>query len=150
MQMTWTIFKDSLTLIVAATAAAFGLRTYAANATTRRAEFLVDLHRSFFVEDKYRKIREILDSETDEAKREQARLILDEPEEFIEFLNYFELVAYLCQCKNLLFDDVEALLGYYFRLLIHLEAVRKYIRNRPRNGFEHLDALLGKIEATGE
>jgi hypothetical protein len=144
----WTIFKDGATLAIAAIGVGFGLRTYAINAATRRAEFLVDLHKNFFIEDTYRPLRQVLDSDTEQAVQDRARLIRDEPENFIEFLNFFELVAYLCECRNLKFKDVEALLGYYLRLLAHHKNVREYIRDKTRNGFEHLDVLLDKIEAT--
>jgi hypothetical protein len=144
----WTIFKDLGILAITASGAWFGLRTYATNALTRRAEFLVDLHKDFFVEEKYRPIRQVLDSETERAVQERVRLIREEPENFIEFLNFFELVAYLCKCKNLAFEDAEALLGYYLRLLVHRNNIREYIRDKTRNGFEHLDGLLDKIERT--
>lgn len=145
---TWTIVKDSATLLIASGTAYFGLKTYARNVRTRRAEFLVDLHKTFFIEEKYRRVRQILDSDSDDAAAVDARnlLIQDEPEDFIEFLNFFELVAYLEHCGNLSIEDVDALLGYYFKLLIHHTKIRDYIRDKLHSDFEHLDALLAKIE----
>jgi hypothetical protein len=144
----WTVFKDLASLVIAALGVGFGLQTYRINAATRRAEFLVDLHRNFFIEDTYKPIRQVLDSESEQAIQKLVRFIQEEPENFIEFLNFFELVAYLCKCKNLAFEDVEALLGYYLRLLIRRKNVREYIRDKTRNGFEHLDALLDKMQDT--
>jgi hypothetical protein len=138
--------KDVGSLVIAAIGGWYGLRTYRTNAATRRAEFLVDLHRKFFIEDKYRPIRQVLDSEAEQDILELAHFIGEQPEDFIEFLNFFELVAYLWKCKNLAFKDVEALLGYYLRLLIRHKYLREYIRDKTSNGFESLDALLDKIE----
>jgi hypothetical protein len=140
------VCKDGASLAIAAIGVGFGLQTYRTNAATRRAEFLVDLHRNFFIEDKYRPIRQVLDSEAEKDILELAHFIGEEPEDFIEFLNFFELVAYLWKCRNLAFKDAEALLGYYLRLLIRHKNLREYIRDKPRNGFESLDALLDKIE----
>lgn len=140
---TWTIFKDSATLVIALSIGAVGLFTFWKNARTRKAEFILDLHTAFFVDEnkKYRDIRLKLDSEDIKADEERARLVAEEPEEFTDFLNFFELVSYLHQQRHLSLRDVEALLGYYLRLLAHNREIRTYIHDKSK-GFEQLDTLL--------
>jgi hypothetical protein len=140
-----TFFKDSATLIIATGAACVGLWTYAKNAKTRRAEFMVDLHKSFFVEEKYKHIREVLDSDEEKDVEERKCWVSKEPEEFIEFLNFFELVAYLRQNKNLSIKDVKALFSYYLNLLNKHHEIRMYV-DKDKNSFEHLKKLLAKIK----
>ena len=51
---TWTIFKDSATIVVTLVSAVVALSVYWKNASTRRVEFLYDLHTSFFVNETYK------------------------------------------------------------------------------------------------
>lgn len=141
----WTIVKDSLTLLVTGTAVIVAAIGYLRNARTRRAEFLWDLHQSFFEKDTYKNVRRKLDETSAEAADDLDAYIESEAEEFTDFLNFFELVSYLEKKHNLSLQDVRALLGYYLSLLSNHQRVRSYIRN-PANGFEELDRLLGIIE----
>jgi hypothetical protein len=86
----------------------------------------------------------VFDDPSEEAATKRAKFAQDEPEEFTDFLNFFELVAYLKKRGNLSRRDIEALLGYYFTLLEKDPLIRDYIRN-PKNGFEQLDSLLAKL-----
>ena len=138
----WTIVKDTVTLLVGGAAALIAARGYKSNAQTRRAEFICRLHKSFFEDKTYRKVRQALDLDDEEAI---AAFVIEESDDFTDFLNFFELVAYLRRQKNLSFDDVEALLGYYLLLLCRKPALRGYIRDRT-HGFEELDNLLGMME----
>ena len=148
----FTIAIGFLTLSTGLIAAVIGLRTYRKNATTRRVEFLVDLHKDFFVESKYRAVRTSIDHTPKDEKQVRIReqLVSSEDEDFIEYLNFFELVAYLNECGNLSDSDVNALLGYYLRLLISHDEVYAYINDVQRNGFKHLKPLLAKIEKAGK
>jgi uncharacterized membrane protein YukC len=58
---TWTIFKDSATIVVTLVSAVVALSVYWKNASTRRVEFLYDLHTSFFVNETYKAVRKVLD-----------------------------------------------------------------------------------------
>ena len=140
----WTIFKDSATIIVALVSAIVALSVYWKNAITRRVEFLYDLHTSFFVNETYKAVRKVLDDSSEKAAARRAAFVRDEPEQFTDFLNFFELVAYLEQRRNLSLKDVEALLGYYLTLFEQHSDVRSYVRN-PKNGFEQLNGLLDKL-----
>ena len=109
------------------------------------AEFLVQLHKAFFIEEKYQPIRRVLDSGDEGVGSELAKLIDEDSEELIDFLNFFEFNAYLAKCGNISKHDLNAVLGYYFKLLKRRAALRSYIM-APENSFEHLKALLVKSD----
>ncbi|RXH54393.1 hypothetical protein [Granulicella sibirica] len=134
----WTVVKDIATFLVASTAALVAAFGYRKNAKTRRAEFLCQLHKAFFEEKTYKDVRRALDGTSGIAI---AAFVAGESDEFTDFLNFFELVAYLRRQNNLSFEDVQSLLGYYLDLLNQDATLRQYIRD-PRHGFEELNALL--------
>jgi hypothetical protein len=140
----WTIFKDSAALILTGSAALIAAVGYKRNANTRRAEFLCDLHKSFFEESTYKEVRRVLDESPEKSAARCAEFVTEEPEAFTDFLNYFELVAYLHKRGNLSTEDVKALLGYYLDLLKNNQGIRDYIRDR-KHGFEELNGLLDII-----
>ena len=138
----WTVIKDCLTLLITGVGGGLAVSGYLKNASTRRAEFLCDLHRAFFEGQTYKAVRRNLDDDSENADAKLRQLTRDQPEEFTDFLNFFELVAWLERQGNLSSGDVHALLGYYLDLLNRHEPIRAYIRN-PSNGFEELHRLLG-------
>jgi hypothetical protein len=89
---------------------------YLKNANTKRAEFLRDLHKSFFEDSKYDTMRRKLD---DAPEDERAVIVREGSEDSTRFLNFFELVAYFQKRRIISIEDVKALLGYYLRLLQH-------------------------------
>ena len=91
----WTVFKDCVNGLIAIAAASVALWNYRKNANTRRAEFLVALHQAFFVDNQYKQMRRLLDSDEDEQAAKLGAQILAESEQLTDFLNFFELVAYL-------------------------------------------------------
>ncbi len=142
----WTGLKDALTLIVAIIVASIALVTYRRNAMTKRAEFLTSLHRSFFVEETYKRTREVLDDDSPKGETLREAMVADQTAAFTDFLNFFELIAYFRTLGAYKEDDVRALLGYYLRLLKRSRSVYRYICDR-RNDFENLQALLARIES---
>ncbi|MBB5065647.1 hypothetical protein [Granulicella mallensis] len=129
--------------IVAAVSAGIAIRTYQKNTRTKEAEFISQLHRSFFVDETYKKIRNALDDDKKSASSKIDRLVSSESGEFTDFLNFFELAAYFESCGTLSAEAVEAMLGYYLNLLEENRLLRDYVKN-PHKGFEYLDKLLSK------
>jgi hypothetical protein len=74
----------------------------------------------------------VLDDTSEKAATKRATFVRDEPEQFTDFLNFFELVAYLKRRRNLSIKDVEALLGYYLTLFETHSDVREYIRKSKK------------------
>jgi hypothetical protein len=127
--------------IVAVSSAVIGLYTFWRSTRTKAAEFLSDLHRAFFVETTYKEVREILDDESESAQAKMAVLVEKEHADFTDFLNFFELVAYMGEVGTLSPKDVEALLGYYLDILNKKSLLHDYVRIE-KNSFQHLDMLL--------
>jgi hypothetical protein len=76
--------------IVATASAIVAIGTYKKNARTKEAEFISQLHRSFFVDETYKKIRYTLDDDKEPAAARIDRLVLAESASFTDFLNFFK------------------------------------------------------------
>ena len=67
------------------------------------------------------------------------KLVIEEPAEFTDYLNFFEFVAVLGKSGQLKENEIEDLFRYYLDCLEKNRKVREYIAGR---GYEHLDRLL--------
>ena len=106
-------------------------------------ESLTQLHRSFFVDINCKKVRQQLDDDSEGGPASRKALVA-EPEresDLVDFLNSFELVAYIAKLEGYKKDDVEAVLGYYLRLLKQPGPVYDYICEK-KYSFENLKAFL--------
>jgi hypothetical protein len=102
-----------------------------------RAKWAAQLARDFYGET-YREVREALDDQTgakiqDYVTRETPRLT--------EFLNFFELVAYLRNQGQIRQIDLDAMFGYYLEKFRKHPSLTAYIRN-PLNSYGELAKLL--------
>jgi len=131
-------------MLIAGSAAGAGLFTYRRNAQTRRSELLAQLHKDFFVSDTYKPIRAVLDDDSSGGEAARESLVKSEAESFTDFLNFFELTSYFVTLKTFEMADLNALLGYYLRLLKSSPSVYSYICNETK-GFENLKALLDTL-----
>ncbi len=120
-----------------------GMFTYVRNSKTKTAEFLMTLHKAFFAESTYQQMKMLLDCDGVAEEGKLEAMVQTEPPEFTDFLNFFELVAYLDSVGTLARRDSEALLGYYFNLLREKKAVWNYIQSSAK-GFENLRKLLAE------
>ena len=144
--MTSDLVVRYLTLGVGAFAAISGIGTYKFNARTKVAEFLLQLHQSFFLEKTYSSMRDSIDDASEAGREAIARIVEKESPEFTDFLNFFELVVYMHVRGTLSANDVEALLGYYLDAIAASPEVSTYVSN-PKKGFEQLDGYLKKRQA---
>ena len=135
-----------LGFVLAAVTAASAALTYQKNARTKAAEFLLSLHKAFFVDTTYSGMKALLDCDTPGDEANLSEVVRAETTEFTDFLNFFELVAYFESIETLSHEDVEALLGYYLDRLSKKVVVRKYVRDSSHS-FEHLRLLLTEREA---
>ncbi len=143
------LLVQSLALAIAAISALVGTFTYRKNSRTKEAEFISQLHRDFFVEKTYKKIRDLLDSGEKSATLKIEELVAAESADFTDFLNFFELAAYFESCDTLSTEAVEATLGYYLNLFENSFQLRKYIKN-PDKSFEYLYDYLSKRSGIGK
>ena len=128
-------------IVIALVSAFAALLTYRRNSQTKRAEFLLELHKSFFVDETYKPLRTLMDDSDSLAQQKLQSEIAKESPEFTDFLNFFELIAYFRSSKTLRHRDVQALLGYYLDLMKNDLAISAYIGKKSTT-FEHLNALL--------
>jgi len=137
----------AISAAIATVSATLAIKTYRKNARTKEAEFISQLHRSFFVDTTYKKIRDTLDEDKEPTAAKIDRLVSVESGEFTDFLNFFELAAYFESCGTLSTEAVEAMLGYYLNLLDENRSLREYVKN-PRKSFGYLDGYLSKRRET--
>ena len=139
------LWIKGLSGLFAAGAAVAAAMTYRRNERTKAAEFLLTLHRTFFVDSTYERMKRVLDCDGVAEEAELESMVREEPAYFTDFLNFFELVAYLTSIDTLTPEDREALLGYYLDRLTEKTAVFRYVKQK-KHGFEHLRHLLVERE----
>ena len=125
-------------------AAGLALWTFWRSAKVRRAEWLSSLHARFYETERYKHVRQVLDYQIEpELTRLRAAVISNEyddlVEQFVDYLNFFELVASLHQLGQLKQKEIDMLFQYYLSLLSKLDFVRQYVR---REDFQNLEKLL--------
>lgn len=132
---------ETASALLAIGAALVAAKTYASNAQRERAKWAVQLYEKFYESDRYKLMREELDCEPDEDAVVQH--VREESAIFTDYLNFFELVAFLANSKQLSERDVLQLFQYYLHCLEKHAVVSRYI-NDEHKGFEMLSALLRK------
>ena len=133
--------------LAAAFAAAWAVWVYHTNSRRERSKWAESLYSRFFEEDNLKEIRHILDSEKGDPKVEEqcakAERSASEGANFTDYLNFFELVAYLKESGQLKTKDVDALFSYYLCSLKKHDCVTAYI---GKYGFKHLKNLLSEYD----
>lgn len=133
-----TIWTAAGTMVAVVTSVVIGWG-YRLERQRRRRDWAFRLFEIFFVQNGFKRVREILDSPPGAA--EVAIIVGGEASEFTDYLNFFEFVAYLLESKELRESDFKALLGYYFDCLKRHTPIRAYIEDKGKS-FEHLDQRL--------
>jgi hypothetical protein len=135
------LWIKGLTGLIGLGALLYTVESYRRNSLTKRAEFLIGLHKTFFIDGAFRIMKTLLDSDEAADKTILARKVMQESMDFTDFLNFFELIAYFAESGALDREDADALLGYYLDLLTRNEVVYPYIRKQEKS-FENLSRLL--------
>lgn len=141
-------------------AAAAATREYRRNVDTdekrtelEKAKWLSQLFHRFYESPKYKEIRRRIDYAHIEDLRalirkdkdSEARFLPEEQlvfDQFTDYLNLFEFVAYLRQLEQLDSEDIKAMFAYYLERLVEVDTngeIRTYVRD---NGYGNLDRLL--------
>jgi hypothetical protein len=128
-----------LSYMAGAAAAVSAVFVYRSNSRRERARWVENLYSRFFETDKLKQVRDMLDCDSDSAKVNA--LVAEEDSAWTDYLNFFELVAYLQESKQLAAEDVKALFEYYLGCLKRHRAVMDYIRDQTK-GFKYLRKLL--------
>lgn len=104
------------------------------------------MYEKFYEKEHLKDIRDKLDCK-DEISLDITNLIREELSEFTDYLNFFEFVAFLEKSKQLKYEEVEQLFGYYLDCLSRRKNVRAYIDD---NGYELLSNLLDEFAGKRE
>lgn len=134
----WKLIPQTAYYIVAIIAAIWVLVVYRRNRRLEQSRWLSTFYDKFYETEKYKRVRELLDSQNSDDIRE---MVEHEDPDFTDYLNFFEHVAIFAGSKQLRTDDVEASFCYYLDCLKSHEKVRDYINN-PEKGFEKLKAYF--------
>jgi hypothetical protein len=133
----WKDAAQTVSYIIGILAAAGAAWTYHTNSQRERAKWAVQLYEKFYEEDRYRNMREVFDCDPNSAQ--VADVVGQESTAFTDYLNFFELVGFLVQTKQLRKTDVVDLFQYYLGCLSRHDRVVGYIGT---HGFEQLDRFL--------
>jgi hypothetical protein len=128
---------SNFSLLVSAIALIVGIFSFRRNVRLERARWATQLGREFF-SPTYRDIREAVDSPDTSAI---LLLTETEPPEFTEFLNFFEMLAYLKNGKQIKDADVRAIFGYYLGAFRNHPKLISYIED-PLKSYGELATLL--------
>ena len=137
----WKAVAEILSCGVAVVTAIGALITYRGNSRRERAKWAVQLYEKFYEAADYKRIRDELDCTANSAK--VTDIVNRESPAFTDYLNFFELVAFLASDKQLSESDVLGLFQYYLHCLKRHNAVIKYVNDKDK-GFEQLRGFLNK------
>jgi len=137
-QCTCVEFLKAIAVLIGAAAGVAAIFVYFFNSRVQRAKWLTSLYEKFYERPDLKGVREALDREGGESPSVD-KLVIEEPAEFTDYLNFFEFVAVLGKSGQLKENEIEDLFRYYLDCLEKNRKVREYIAGR---GYEHLDRLL--------
>lgn len=149
--MCWELAANMATALGAPAiivAGIFALCTYRNANRTRRAEWLSSLHEQFFENNRYNKVRVVLDYQPDPAYSELIRDIQSEQpsemtDELYRYLNFFEMLASLKELKQLSNKEIVALFEYDLRTIYNNHHIMSILRSQS---FESLCRLLSELK----
>lgn len=128
----------------------FSLREYRRNIELQRLKMLDRLRYDFYVDKKFKAIRDRIDSQ--EGQLEISRLMVKEIKwagltkdedaelaDFADYLNFFEYMFYLVRTKRVRAEDVDAMFDYYIKSLAETSCILEYAKSK---GFEEIQSYL--------
>ena len=150
-------FLSGLGAIGLAGLAFWARQSYRRQVNLEQMRWLQQLYDSFFNSDRYRAVRQVIDFDDLDQTLELLRrgdsnpyqLSLPERtqlDQFTDYLNFFEWVAFLEEEGQLTFEQVDVMFKYYLTRLLEIDKnrqLRKYIQS---HSYEQLDRLLDRYE----
>jgi len=133
-------FSGAVTVVAALIAAYHAIKTYKGNLELERAKWAHKLYESFYEKPLYAPVRRTIDHEYDNP--EILRILIG-TDDFYDYLNFFEFVAFLWHCKQLTDAEVWGLFGFYLKQLKN-PIIQPEIDNANWS-YEHLKKLLDTI-----
>ncbi len=142
-------FKDLFTIfgvLVTASGVIWTVYVYRRNSNAEKVMWISNLYEKFYERDELKMVREILDCQTtkegnSKEEKKLASIVEGETRDFTDYLNFFELVAFLKKNGQITSEQVEDLFGYYLQYLKRHEIIRDYIEE-PAKGYELLSSMI--------
>ncbi len=134
------LWTSAASYIAAIALAAGALFQYRKSKKLERAKWMLQLYEKFYEDQRFKRMRDILDC-APAGNSQVQEVVQTEESEFTDYLNFFEFVSYLTSSGQLDDNDVEALFAYYMDCLYNHEPVRSYIFDASK-GFQHLSKAL--------
>jgi hypothetical protein len=141
--------------LAVAALALWARQSYRRQVNLERMRWLQQLYDGFYNSDRYKSVRQMIDFDELEQTLDLLRrgdadphqLSLPERgqvDEFTDYLNFFEWLAFLEGEKQLTFTQLDTMFGYYLARLLQVDKnrqLRKYIQDK---GYEQLHGLLDR------
>ena len=144
-----TVIKECLEIaayIIAILAAVGSVWQYRRNSLRERSRWLFELYQRFYEQKTLKAMRIRLDSHDTKFVTEEKDL--DLLGDLDDFLNFFELIAYLWKKGELQIEEVQAMFAYPLRTIVEDEAVMVYV---SKYGYdEDLGVLLKELGDDGK
>lgn len=150
-------YLPAIGTVVGLITAGLAYRTYYRQARLERLKWLQQLYDSFYNSERYKPVRQIIDfddmaevlsllQKSDYECRqlpEKQRNLLDQ---FTDYLNFFEWIAFLEWKRQLNFKDIDVMFNYYLKRVVeidnkHENQISKYMSS---SGYEQFRRLLVK------
>lgn len=136
----WPYVRD----VAALGAAGFALHTYRRSQRQRRAEWLDSLYTRFFEQPQYKRMRRLLDYETEPNLTDLRTAIesgadTEASEELVDYLNFFEFLGSLEELGQISDSEASMLFEYYISRLNDRPFIVAFVKAQ---GFEQLAARL--------
>ena len=148
-------FLSGLGTIVLALLGLWARQNYRRQVSLEQMRWLQQLYDSFYNSDRYKEVRQVIDfdelGQTMELLRrgdaDPHQLSLPERtklDQFTDYLNFFEWLAYLEEEKQLTFQQLDTMFGYYLTRLSQVDRNRQLRRYILEKGYEQLHRLLDR------
>jgi hypothetical protein len=130
-------------------------QSYRRQVNLEQMRWLQQLYDSFYNSDRYKEMRQAIDFDELEQTIELLRRADAEPhqlslperarvDQFTDYLNFFEWLAYLEEQKQLTFQQLDTMFGYYLTRLLQVDRSRQLRQYIQEKGYEQLQELLDR------
>ncbi len=124
-------------------AAIFAWLQYRRNSQQEKVKWAVQLFEKFYESDNYKGFRNLLDDTDDKKSAEVEAMVHDKDAKFTDYLNFFELIAFLVEKEQLTDEIALNLFRYYLRLIVNRPSVMEYV-NETSQDFDKLQTFLDR------
>ncbi len=140
-------YAQLFTYLAAGGSLIFSAFTYYKNNKVKRGEWLKTLFEKFYEENKFSEVRKHIEYETLNiylgVDLNGMCTNMDNEENLVNYLNFFELIAFLKLNGHIEKLEVKSMFGYFIKSLNKDEFIKRYLRQFD---FENLEMLLSEYE----